>query len=179
MTYSKSQFIEYCMKRHDDVVNQKYDGNLPYSKHLEYVLAFARRFKYLVDTYSLINWNEWDYVEMGCAGHDLIEDARVTYNDIAEMTDLKLADIIYCCTEDKSKNRDERHSQAYYNALALNELAIFVKLCDIMANATYSVLSNSSMYKKHKLEHEKTKRYLFVKRFEPMFEYLDKLFTLA
>lgn len=49
-----------------------------------------------------------------------------------------------------------------------------------MANVTYSILTNSSMYAKHKREHEHTLRYLSKdhQEFKPMFEYLDKLFKL-
>jgi len=115
---------------------------------------------------------------MGCWGHDLIEDARVTYNDIVDRVGEVVADIIYCCSEEKGRNRDERHSSKYYGELGYNRLAVFVKLCDIIANVTYSILTKSSMYDKHKKEHEKTMKYLYREEFQPMYDYLDKLFKL-
>lgn len=177
---TRYDFIQYSKHRHDVACNQKYDVNLPYSKHLDYVAAHAHRFKHLIS----LGWLDrgiftlWDCVEMACYGHDLIEDARVTYNDIDQMVGEATADIIYCCTEEKGRDRDERHSEKYYLYLAENREAVFVKLCDIMANVTYSILTNSSMYDKHKREHEKTMKYLYREDLKPMFDYLDKLFSL-
>lgn len=115
---------------------------------------------------------------MGCWGHDLIEDARVTYNDIKNRVGADVADIIYCCTEEKGKDRPGRHPEKYYLELAENNLAIFVKLCDITANVTYSILTKSSMYDTHKEEHKKTHKYLYRIEYKPMFDYLEKLFWI-
>jgi hypothetical protein len=177
---NKHEFLTWCKHRHDVEVDQKYDHNILYSKHLEYVVANARRFRSLLG--SVWNdrgiWTDWDLVEMGCWGHDLIEDARITYNDLVEKVGPQVADIIYCCTEEKGKDREGRHNVKYYMELAENRLAVFVKLCDIMANVTYSILTGSTMYPKHKREHEKTMKYLYREEFKPMYEYLDKLFAL-
>lgn len=173
------QFVDYCKDRHDIEVDQKYDGNIPYSKHLEYVVAHCKRFNYLIRGWEESSPFRVEYVaELGCWGHDLIEDTRTTYNDIKDMIGKTVADIIYCCTEEKGRSRHERHSEKYYLELSENKLAIYVKLCDIMANVTYSILTKSSMYDKHKLEHEKTKKYLYREDLKPMFDYLDKLFEL-
>ncbi len=176
---NSQEFIEYCKHQHDVVCNQKYDGNLPYSKHLDYVLAQAKKFKHLLkdDTTTDATYN---LVIYGCAGHDLIEDARITYNDIINIIGTKhvgefIADIIYCCTEEKGKNRDERHSDKYYKELSKNKLAIFVKLCDIIANVKYSILTNSSMLDKHRKEYVKMRSYLWVDEYTEMFIYLEKL----
>lgn len=173
-------FILFCKKKHDEEVNQKYDGNIQYSKHLEYVDAQYFRFKHLLkkEWFDYGTYSVYEVARMGCYGHDLIEDARVTYNDIVQMVGRQIADIIYHCTEEKGKNRDERHSEKYYMELAEDKLAIFVKLCDIMANTAYSILTKSDMYQKHKKEHEKTMKYLYREEFKPMYEYLDKLFAL-
>jgi (p)ppGpp synthase/HD superfamily hydrolase len=120
----------------------------------------------------------FDCVEMACYGHDLIEDARVTYNDIKDKVGIFVADLIYCCTEEKGRNRDERHSDRYYQELSMNKTAIFVKLCDIMANLTYSILTNSDMYKNQVKEYPKMRAFLWFKEFEEMFMFLDKLFAL-
>lgn len=172
------RFKEYCKIRHDIEVNQKYDGNLPYSKHLDFVASFAYRFKYLLEVYDVENSVLFEVVLSACYGHDLIEDARLTYNDVKDKAGETVADIIYKCTEEKGRNREERHSERYYLELGSSPIALFVKLCDILANVTYSILTNSTMYYKHKKEHEKTKAYLYMPTFKPMFDYLDKLFDL-
>lgn len=174
-----ADFREWCIQRHDVECNQKYDTWLLYSMHLRYVVANFHRFKHLLPK----KWQDYiinvlEAVEMGCWGHDLIEDARITYNDIKDRVGKAVADIIYCCTEEKGKDRDERHPEKYYKELSQNDLAVFVKLCDIMGNVQYSILTNSSMYKKHKKEHQKTIQYLYTDRYKEMFDYLDKLFAL-
>lgn len=168
--YEYQDFIRWCEVQHNEICNQKYEG-LPFSVHLNWVMAQARLFKKLVPK------NDWWLVLAACAGHDLIEDARVTYNDIVDKGGTELADIIYACTEEKGRNRDERHSMKYYVELAKDPLAIFVKLCDIIANVKFSLLTNSSMLSKYRKEHEKTVRYLYLPLtpFGEMFRYLDAL----
>lgn len=127
---------------------------------------------------------EREIVVMACMGHDLIEDARVTYNDIITMLSdtpgkgSRVADIIYCCTEDKGRNRAERHSQRFYDQLYANKLATFVKLCDIIANIKYSLLTNSTMFNKYKKEHSKVVDYLYTDDYMDMLIYMDNLFKL-
>lgn len=171
------EFKAFCINQHDVVCNQKYDQILPYSQHLKYVEAEFYIWKHILGT---VKAKELCF--MGCYGHDLIEDARLTYNDIKDLVGVEVAEIIYACTEEKGRNRLARHSKPYYLDLAQNNLAVFVKLCDIIANVTYSLLTNSSMYQKHKEEHENTKLYLVTDElnmeFKPMIEHLDKLFAI-
>jgi hypothetical protein len=112
------------MDTHDLDCNQKYGDTLPYSFHLTCVWQQALKFKYLLDDYLIsnpndirgINFQKIDLVHAACFGHDLIEDARVSYNSIIEVCQdvyfgTKLADIIYCLTDEKGKTRDS-HGQA-------------------------------------------------------------------
>lgn len=166
------EWRQYCIERHDVAANQKYDRTLPYSKHLDYVYDQYRKFEYLLDSKNK------QIVEKAIYGHDLIEDARVTYNDILELAGPEVADIVYACTEEKGRNRKERHSGNYYTELAKNKLAVFVKLCDIIANVKYSFLTNSSMFAKYKEEHELTKMYLNVPEYKDMINYLIQIFRI-
>lgn len=172
-------FREWCIQRHDIECNQKYDTWLPYSMHLRYVVAQFHRYKHLLPTGwydSILHVPE--AAEMGCWGHDLLEDARVTYNDLKDRVGKAVADVIWGCTEDSGRDRDERHSDAYYKRCSENDISVFVKLCDIIANVTYSILTKSDMYKKHKKEHEKNKLWLYRDEYKPMFDHLDKLFAI-
>lgn len=171
MKYLK-EFRDYFFDLHDNKVNQKYADTLPYSFHLEMVYNQAKKFSYL------IKYGEHDRIYISCYAHDSIEDARKTYNDIEKLCGNEIADIVYCCTEDKGKTREERHSDKFYEELSKNKLAVFVKLCDIIANTHYSLMTNSNMYEKYKKEFDKTKKYLFVKEYEDMFNYLEKLLTI-
>jgi succinate dehydrogenase flavin-adding protein (antitoxin of CptAB toxin-antitoxin module) len=173
MTSRRHSFEQWCFRQHDVVCNQKYDNQHPYSFHLKIALGNFDKFKYLLDK------KDWEIVECGVAGHDLIEDARITYNEIINTwpTDfgVEVANIIYACTEEKGKDRDERHNEKYYQELSENKLAIFVKLCDIAANVTYSVLTHSSMGKRYKKEWSKNLNYLYVDEYKPLIDHISRL----
>ena len=167
-------FREFAINQHDVVCNQKYGDIHPYSFHLDLVVSQVRLF------YNHVNFSRTEQLNVLCGaiGHDLIEDARVTYNDIRYKVGVEVADIIYCCTEEKGKNRDERHSENYFNELKENELAVFVKLCDIIANVKYSLLTNSSMFNKYRKEYPKVKEKLYIERYDILFVYLEKLLSI-
>ena len=173
-------FERFCYHQHDEACNQKYD-ELPFSFHLKMVKAQAEKF---VDLFYPNNTVDMSYkralIFAGCAGHDLIEDARISFNDIKDKMGPDVAEIIFLCTEMRGRNRGERKNDQFYNDLVKNELAVFVKLCDIMANSLYSVLSNSTMLKKQKEEWSgiRIKLFPFHQQFVMMFDYLDKIYGL-
>lgn len=103
----------------------------------------------------------------------------MTYDDIKQLFGELSAEIIFLCTEDKGRNRAERKSDVWYHAIKKNDLAVFVKLCDIIANVKYSLLTNSSMFKKYKAEYnQKVKPMLYTEQYKDMFNYLDKIFEI-
>lgn len=166
-------FQLWAFEQHDVVCNQKYDKRHPYSFHLEMVDKVAHQFQHL-----LKDDEEAECVFMAVWGHDLIEDARLTYNDVLQASSFEVAEIIYACTEEKGRNRAERHSDSYYAGLKANRLATYVKLCDIIANVKYSLLTNSSMYKKYKVEFEKFHTSTYRPEFDEMYDYLHRLLNV-
>lgn len=168
------KFRDFCTQQHDIVCNQKYDETLPYSFHLNAVASQVTIFFNIIKSHDLNIAN----IYMGCYGHDLIEDARMTYNDIKELTNESVADIIYCCTEEKGKDRASRHNQKYFDELKVNNEAVFVKLCDIIANLKYSLLTNSSMFTKYKKEYPHLKSELYREEYDEMFKYIERLLTV-
>lgn len=166
-------FKKYCIEQHDVVCNQKYGDTLPYSFHLDMVARQAEKWKHLLKT--LI---EKDVTHMGAWGHDLIEDTRLTYNNVVQISGERVADIIYCCTDSLGKTRDERHDDEFWKRLQSNDLAIFVKLCDVIANVLYSILTTSTMLKRYKKEFSKLKEKIYREQYKEMFDYLEELLTL-
>jgi (p)ppGpp synthase/HD superfamily hydrolase len=172
-----TKFIDFCKHQHDIECNQKYNKTLPYSFHLSLVANRVEKFDYLLD-----NMDERFVCLHGAWGHDLIEDARVTYNDIKIEMEKEnfykysnpVADIIYACTELRGKNRDERHGAEYIQGLKDNKLGLFVKLCDISANIGFGILTNSSMVNKYKFEFPKFKESLYLEEYKDLFEYIEK-----
>lgn len=112
-------------------------------------------------------------------GHDLIEDCRVTYNDVSDKSTFVVAEIIYAVTNEKGKSRSKRANYKYYKGIRNTEGAVFVKLCDRIANVRYSKMMGSSMFGKYKKENpnfiEKL-GYTSNHELAPMFECLIELF---
>lgn len=161
-------FKHWAVEQHEKT-NHLYDDKLPYSFHLQLVVDVATQFKSI--------WNEVfepagiskgapvSYMVMynSCWGHDLLEDTRVSYNDIIKELKKKgydnweskhITEIIFALTNNKGRNRTERANEAYYEGIRNTPGAVFVKLCDRIANVKYSEMVKSSMYKKYKDEYE-------------------------
>lgn len=126
---------------HQDV-NQQYGHGLPYGYHLDMVVSNIREFGHLVcagadDVLPLV---------FGGYFHDSIEDARQTYNDVMNRARLLMTEeqahlateIVYALTNDKGRTRAERAGEAYYQGIRTTPYAPFVKLCDRLANITYT-----------------------------------------
>ena len=106
-----------------------YDVYLPYEFHLRMVNNVYEDFKHLLDdtkdyfTGELYRGPQQDQVTLKDAcrrasfGHDLIEDTRVSYNDVKTELGQEAADIIYAVTNDKGKNRKERAGVNYYRGI--------------------------------------------------------------
>jgi hypothetical protein len=116
--------------------------------------------------------------------HDSLEDARMTYNDVLKEVNLVIenykaavmvADIVYCVTDEKGKDRAGRKNDKYKRELRENELAIFVKLSDLAANMLFSRLSGSSMYAKYKKEWVKFRSKMYFHDYNEFFEYIDTI----
>lgn len=170
---------EFFSDLHDIECNQKYNKNLQYSFHLEMVAKQAELFKHHLPN----DGKRRNAVWAGIWGHDSIEDARLTYNDIKEKFGTDAAEIIYLCTEFKGRTRAERKPIEFYEDLKSNGMAVFVKLCDLIANLKFSLLTNSSMFNKYKEEWEsKIKSTLsngyYENRFADMFSYIDSILDI-
>lgn len=166
-----NNILEKVYYIHDIECNQKYSGTLPYSFHLKSVVNQCEKYSNLLKVnytaspeailFDLLDKRE--VIKLAAGGHDLIEDARMTLNDVKNLLGVKAAEIVYCCTEEKGKNREERHSDKFFSELKLNRDAVFVKLCDICANVLFSILTNSSMYNKYQKEFPKLYSELYIK----------------
>ena len=183
---------EWCIEQHKNT-NHFYDIYLPYEFHLRMVANVADDFKHLLDnTKDYFTGEDYrgpkqDQVTLRDAclravwGHDLIEDCRVSYNDIKNVMGQEAADIIYAVTNEKGKNRKERANSKYYQGIRETPGAVFVKMCDRIANAQYSKMTKSRMFEMYSKENENFEKMLGRntdnKNLEPMFEYLEKLFV--
>ena len=149
---------------HDEECNQKYDC-FKYSYHLISVVNIMS--KYAPIDLGYMTYNVY---KIAAAAHDAIEDARMTYNDIVklikskfesynidyknfEQFPYKVADIVYALTDEKGKNRTERHSVKYWEGIENTDGAAFIKCCDRLANIEYSISKGSRMLDVYKKEY--------------------------
>jgi (p)ppGpp synthase/HD superfamily hydrolase len=93
-----------------------------------------------------------DYCGKAVWAHDTIEDTRVSYNDVKNQLGDEVADIVYAVTNDKGKNRKERAGDKYYEGIRNTPGAVFVKLCDRIANVQYGKMTKSRMFEMYKKE---------------------------
>lgn len=184
--------IDWILEQHKST-NHQYDTYLPYEFHLRMVAEVANDFKHLLDdTKDYFTGEDYrgpmqDQVTLRTAclrsawGHDLIEDCRVSYNDVKTELGQEAADIIYAVTNDKGKNRKERAGVKYYEGIRKTPGAVFVKLCDRIANVQYGKMTKSRMFEMYKNENSDFEQYLgrytSNKDLEPMFVYLKNLFN--
>lgn len=161
--------INWCIEQHRKT-NHLYDTYLPYEFHLRMVVQVCKDFSHLLE-------RQWDEITISCWGHDLIEDTRTSYNDCKTKLGWYVADIIYAVSNEKGKNRSERANDKYYLGIKETEGAIFVKLCDRIANIQYSKLTKSKMFEMYKKENQQFVQHLFLDKYITMFDYLDSLFA--
>jgi len=168
----KSDKIKWIIDQHEST-NHKYDGYLPYEFHLRMVVQVFNEFKNLLPEMLFtceeeVHRNIWEtkdetlrVIELACWGHDLLEDTRVSYNDIRHRLDMcsdhnvtYVSDIIYAVTNEKGRTRKERANDKYYEGIRNTPGAVFVKLCDRIANVRYSKMTKGSMIEKYRKENE-------------------------
>lgn len=160
--------ISWCIDQHRKT-NHFYDEYLPYEFHLRMVVQVCKDFINLPD-------RQWGELEIACWGHDLIEDTRTSYNDCRSALGEYAANIIYAVTNEKGRSRKERAGASYYEGINKTEGAVFVKLCDRIANVQYSKLTKSRMFGMYKDENKVFSNMLWVDSYRPMFNYLENLF---
>ena len=126
----------YATRQHA-AIGQLYDGQ-PYATHLEAVAALARQYQHLLPP------QQQPVAVAAAYTHDLIEDCRLTYNDVKTELGAEVAEISYLLATPKGRSRAERHCDAYYQEMSTSEVATFVKLCDRLANVANSASQGAS-----------------------------------
>lgn len=153
----------FALRTHHKV-RQRYDG-YPYFFHLLQVSNNAIKFRHLVGN-DIVTY-------IAALLHDVIEDCRMTYNDVADIWGKDVADAVFACTELRGRNRDERHGPEYYALLKIHRQGRFVKICDVIANMERGLVTGSSMLKKYVTKYPHFKSELYTDEFKEMFDYIE------
>lgn len=159
---------DYAIRRHREV-NHHYNALYPYAFHLQMTVEIANQFIHLIPEEDRPN------VIGGCWTHDIIEDARETYNNVKIATNEVIAEYAYRCTTGKGRTRRERADKIYYQGISEYKHCTFIKLSDRIANVTFSITEKSSMANMYKKEYPFFYENLYDERFQEMWDHLNKL----
>jgi (p)ppGpp synthase/HD superfamily hydrolase len=146
--------------------NQKY-GSHPYSSHLEAVVKVAYFFSYMIPEDA-----EEDVI---CAAylHDILEDTLCTQDEILRALNPRILLLVKLLTKNGSD------PEKYFSQVALDDLAIFVKLCDRYSNILASVNSgNLEKIAKYEKQNPDFIRILLRKNYIDLLEEIEELFEL-
>ena len=166
----------YASTKH---VGQLYNNALPYTQHLEEVEDEVRMwFPYFYDQWWPFTYDSgWDidFVQEQLIVvawlHDVVEDCRVDIKEIEELFGYGIAYIVNAVTNQPGKNRAERNAATYPKILQ-DSRAVFIKLCDRLANV-YRAGTFKEMYKK---EYPDFRAALYIKgMFDVLWQNLDRI----
>jgi (p)ppGpp synthase/HD superfamily hydrolase len=144
--------------------NQKY-GSHPYSYHLESVVELVKLYSYMIPK----NLKE----EAICAAylHDILEDTICTEDEILRALNPKILLIVKLLT------KKESNLEKYFTRISLDEIAIFVKLCDRYSNILESIKEkNNTKLTKYKEQNPLFIRILLYKKYSYLIEEIKKFF---
>jgi (p)ppGpp synthase/HD superfamily hydrolase len=126
------------------------DANCVYGEDKGTYMIHIRMVIDFITAHNAVFKNHRDFVQtVGAAScHDLIEDAKQTYNNISDVAGKDVADITLGVTDVPAENRLMKHLLTMGKTVR-DYRAIILKLADIYANTSYSKKEGTSMYKKY------------------------------
>jgi guanosine-3',5'-bis(diphosphate) 3'-pyrophosphohydrolase len=149
-------------------------GGKEYRFHLTAVGEVARTFDFLLEP------QDREDVYVATALHDTLEDTELEESELLELFGKKIFGIVMLVTDKPGANRKERH-QNTYPALAEHNLAVYVKLCDRIANMEDALatlnLSKINMYKKEHPYFKETLAKNTLTIYEELWSHVDWLMT--
>lgn len=129
---------DFAIQAHGD---QKY-GDAPYRNHLYHVEQVVKRHNY------------GDFLEAAAWLHDVLEDTKVTYEELKREFGQEMADVVYSVTDEPGENRKARKAATYVKTKN-NYHGVKLKLCDRIANVEACVRDErKDLFKMYLKEHE-------------------------
>lgn len=143
--------------------NQLY-GDKPYIYHLDSVYNVALEH---IDLFP----EDSETILCACFLHDTVEDTPLGLDEIREHFGESVAEIVSLVTTEQGVPRSERFNDQFYKELKANKLAVFVKVCDRIAN-----VREGGKVRKYLRENEKFVDELYSGRLDSLFKSLDDAF---
>ena len=172
----------FATMKHSD---QLYSGVFPYTHHL---MEVRTQGVYWADFYIKkchTAMNEVPFHDFGATCgmesirdelltatllHDTIEDTEVKRKELEEMFSPLVGELVWRVSNEPGKNRAERHALTYPK-IRENPYAVFIKLCDRIAN----IKQGGSLVGMYAKEHAAFKVALQTADWPEMWEHLDNL----
>lgn len=143
-----NKIADYAKKCYDDANCTYGDDKGSYMIHIDMVIDFLMKhlavFKSISDCNNTIS---------AAYTHDLMEDAKQTFNNIAKITGKESADITLSVTDVPAENRLMKHLLTMGKTVQ-NYKGIILKISDIYANTSYSKTNHTSMYSTYVEEYQ-------------------------
>lgn len=153
IAFINSNEFGYWMKTvNDSHATQRY-GDRPYSYHLEMVTDVAVR--HLTMSKSAYFTGSFKEILMAAYGHDLLEDTKIRYDHLVRESNEETGRLIYLVSDEFGRNRAERKAKTYPK-IATDQAAIFIKLCDRIANVAHAkyVSDDADKFRMYQDEHD-------------------------
>lgn len=122
---------EFAYDKHNVPQECKRYGNALYTVHIEHVVEFVNKYKYYLKI------DEIDDVICSAYLHDVVEDTPATPKIIKGTFNDRIARIVFAVTNERGHDRKEINFKTYPK-IWVDDLAIFVKLCDRLSNTSNS-----------------------------------------
>jgi len=163
------KIIKYAIEKHYRAGN-KY-GEHEYDYHLNMVYIEGKHYFKEMNIPS----NECLVYSKAIWCHDILTDTGVSREELRKVIGGEAEDIVWCVSG-FGNNRKERNKNEI-NKTKNNRKAVFVKLCDRLANVKKSKHTNKNLFEMYKKEHTQFKKILYIKgEYDLMWENLSDLF---
>lgn len=153
-SFKIAQAIITARQIHADV-NQTYGGKPYFESHVMMVLEYALKYIHLIPK------KYQETVILAILYHDIIEDCRLTASDLIKLIGLEATKIVFAVTNEKGWTRSDRANDKYYAGILKEKFALFVKLCDRLANIKNSFNTKHKMFGGYCVEHPHFKEKLY------------------
>lgn len=148
-------------------------GSYYYTRHLQDVTKVLLNFGYAAPE-----------LLVAAILHDTLEDTGLAYNEIRDRFGLIVAELVYAVTDERGRNRKERHAKTYPKIAAFST-AITLKLADRIANVEFCLRKDAddterekSKFDMYKKEHAEFRLALYDHGGpSEMWDYLESLMT--
>lgn len=163
----------FAFKLHDDA-GCTYGDGLAYSTHLNLANYFFKKYKYYLAPVVRID------VEKAIWCHDTLEDCEISMQYLSDTIGQVAANIVYNISDEAGCNRKDRMLKTLPKIGSTYE-SIFAKLCDRLANVSYSLNQKvgNGQSKKYDMYSEEYPTFRFFLRkngwFKDMWDELDVL----